>query len=251
LTGALGAGGLDALSAQVTRAQVALGSMRSELLRLQETGRGWSEPADRLRAAIEQTEAEIARLSAEWYRLREAGTAAGTAGTKALDSMAQGASTARREVALLTVSYDGLGAATRTLAQLEAARWESSRKTAAALMAGTTLNPFGGTIPATGTTATGTTRTPSTIPTTGGNIYGGVNNVYGIPVFQQGGVMPYTGLAHLERGERVLPAAQSAPLTIQVTLAPTVMGQVTQADLRQIGRQLAPAIHDELTRLGR
>jgi hypothetical protein len=169
----------------------------------------------------------------------------------------QASANARRyanELGAVKVAYMGVGAAVKTLAELEAARWESSRKIGAALMAGATINPFGGTTPATGTT---TTPTPQV-----GTSYYGVPIVSpitpnytssAIPVFDQGGVMPYTGLAHLERGERVLPPGQSAPIniTVGVTFQAAMMGEFTQADRRRVARDIAPLIHDELTRLGR
>ena len=38
--------------------------------------------------------------------------------------------------------------------------------------------------------------------------------IFGVPKLAQGGVMPFTGLAHLERGERVIPAGQQGGTTV-------------------------------------
>jgi phage-related protein len=61
---------------------------------------------------------------------------------------------------------------------------------------------------------------PNWIPGVGGKSFG--VNIAKIPTFATGGVMPYTGLAMLHKGETVIPANQTtnnAPITINATIA--------------------------------
>ena len=143
----------------------------------------------------------------------------------------------------------GIAAAASTAFLSAEQVWASLRRNAQALMTGTTVTAFGAVPPT-------APATPGISPAgTGMSTLGVPLSIYGHPVFQHGGVMPYTGLAHLERGEVVTPAGQAparaAPVVnIAVHLHSAVMGRLSHEDTRQVAAQLTPAIYHEAERMG-